>query len=77
MYESSIARHFAERGRREGMEEGRMLVVLGGISERFDTHTHTHTHTHTCTHTYSHTHTQTHTLTRTCTHTHKVKAKLV
>ena len=23
MYESSIARHFAERGRREGREEGR------------------------------------------------------
>ena len=31
MYESSIARHFAERG----IKEGRMLVVLDVISERF------------------------------------------
>ena len=39
MYESSIARHFAERGRREGREEGReegrMLAVLDFVSARF------------------------------------------
>ena len=35
MYESSIAQHFAERGRREGIEQGRMLVVLDVISEQF------------------------------------------
>jgi predicted transposase YdaD len=39
MYESSIARHFAERGRREGVEqgrkEGRMLSVIDVISARF------------------------------------------
>ena len=43
MYESSIARHFAERGRREGREEGRkegreegrMLSVLDLVSARF------------------------------------------
>ena len=39
MYESSIVRHFAERGRREGIEqgrqEGRMLSVLDLVSARF------------------------------------------
>ena len=35
MYESSIARHFAERGRREGIEQGRMLSVLDVINARF------------------------------------------
>ena len=39
MYESSIAQHFAERGRREGIEqgreEGRMLSVLDFIGARF------------------------------------------
>ena len=43
MYESSIAQHFAERGRREGIEigreeghkEGRMLSVLDVINARF------------------------------------------
>jgi predicted transposase YdaD len=39
MYESSIAQHFAERGRREGVEqgrkEGRMLSVIDVISARF------------------------------------------
>ena len=39
MYESSIAQHFAERGRREGIEigreEGRMLSVLDVIDARF------------------------------------------
>ena len=39
MYESSIAQHFAERGRREGREEGReegrMLSVLDVINARF------------------------------------------
>ena len=39
MYESSIAQHFAERGRREGIEigreEGRMLSILDVINTRF------------------------------------------
>ena len=35
MYESSIAQHFAQRGREEGIQQGLMLAVLDVISERF------------------------------------------
>ena len=37
MYESSIAQHFAQRGREEGIQQGRMLSVLDFTSVRFGT----------------------------------------
>jgi hypothetical protein len=36
MYELAVVQHFAERGIRQGILQGRMLSVLDLISERFN-----------------------------------------